>query len=226
MQIQASTLYLLDERQRMVAVNEPDPPPAPRLFIGRTRAGQIWRFRHDLSTSLTEELETALRAEPVATDLTRPLACLDAVGAALTRHAPLTDTSAGPALRFPDDLLRGQHDVIHITPAHDAVVRDIFPILAHDLPWRQPCFAIVEDGRLASICYSARNSHVAPEVGVDTIPAYRGRGYAASVTTAWARAVRAEGRIPLYSTSWENTASQSVARKLGLVMYGEDLAFA
>ncbi|MGH2617528.1 MAG: GNAT family N-acetyltransferase, partial [Thermomicrobiales bacterium] len=39
----------------------------------------------------------------------------------------------------------------------------------------------------------------------------------------WAQAVRQEGRIPLYSTSWENLASQAVARKLGLVLYGVDL---
>ena len=32
---------------------------------------------------------------------------------------------------------------------------------------------------------------------------------------AWARAVRASGLIPLYSTSWNNKASLAVARKLG-----------
>jgi len=68
-----------------------------------------------------------------------------------------------------------------------------------------------------------RVTPVAYEVGVETAPEFRGRGYAAPVVAAWARVVREAGRIPLYSTSWENTASQAVARKLGLVQYGSDL---
>jgi hypothetical protein len=30
------------------------------------------------------------------------------------------------------------------------------------------------------------------------------------------------GCIPLYSTSWDNLASQAIARKLQMVLYGED----
>jgi hypothetical protein len=30
------------------------------------------------------------------------------------------------------------------------------------------------------------------------------------------------GVVPLYSTPWENVASQGVARKLRMVRYGED----
>jgi len=92
------------------------------------------------------------------------------------------------------------------------------------LPWCQPCVAIVADGRLASLCFSSRNTPIAAEAGVNTLEEFRGRGYAPAVVAAWGQAVRAEGRIPLYSTSWDNLASRSVARKLGLVLYGADFS--
>ena len=40
--------------------------------------------------------------------------------------------------------------------------------------------------------------------------------------SAWARAIQDSGRLALYSTWWENSASLSVARKLGGRFYGED----
>ena len=46
---------------------------------------------------------------------------------------------------------------------------------------------------------------------------YRGHGLAQRVTAALA--IRASGRVPLYSTSWTNHASLAVARKMGLEMY-------
>jgi hypothetical protein len=35
-------------------------------------------------------------------------------------------------------------------------------------------------------------------------------------------AMRRAGLIPLYRTSWDNAALLEVARRLGLVLYGED----
>ena len=50
------------------------------------------------------------------------------------------------------------------------------------------------------------------------------RAAVAAAVAAWALAVRKEGRIPLYSTSWDNLASRSVARKLDLILYGTDFS--
>lgn len=224
MEIHVSALFRHDARNRLLAVNEPGDPPPPRLFFGRTHTGHLWRFRHDLPQPLVVELDALLRAEPVATDLIQSPRCLAALQAALARHAPLSGTWSGPAWRFPDELPAFAHDVVQITPERNDLVRSVFPVLADDLPWSQPCLAIVEDGRLASLCFSSRNTPAAAEAGVNTIEAFRGRGYAPSVAAAWARAVRREDRVPLYSTSWDNLASRAVARKLGLVLYGADLS--
>ena len=79
--------------------------------------------------------------------------------------------------------------------------------------------AVVEDGLALSVCFCSRRSDAAAEAGLETAAAFRGRGLGSQVTAAWALAVRASGRIPLYSTSWSNGASLAVARKLGLVAY-------
>src|SRR5215216_2272410 len=94
MQTHVSALYRHDERNRLLAVNEPgdprpDDPPPPRLFLGRTRAGHVWRFRHDLAESSVVELEAVLSGEPIADDLSQPPRCLLALEATLARDAPL-----------------------------------------------------------------------------------------------------------------------------------------
>jgi predicted GNAT family acetyltransferase len=73
------------------------------------------------------------------------------------------------------------------------------------------------DERPVSICFSARVSESAAEAGVETAAEFRGRGLAGLVTSDWAAAIRSSGRTPIYSTSWNNSASLAVARKLGLI---------
>ena len=101
----------------------------------------------------------------------------------------------------------------------DAFLRDWIP----DARIGQPLFALIVDEHAVSVCCTVRRTTEAHEAGVETVPAFRGHGYAAQVVTAWARAVRERGQVPLYSTSWQNEASRAVARKLGLIQFGNDL---
>lgn len=88
-----------------------------------------------------------------------------------------------------------------------------------DFEFKQPCFVIIEDDLPVSICCSARQNSTAGEASVFTHEEYRGRGYGVEVANAWAVKVQKQGRIALYSTSWDNFASQSVVRKLQLVLW-------
>jgi RimJ/RimL family protein N-acetyltransferase len=103
-----------------------------------------------------------------------------------------------------------------------AVIGDEFGWLAADLDGWAPCLAVVEAGRAVAVCFSSRVGGRACEAGVETLPAHRGRGLAGLAVAAWAEAVRRDGRVPLYSTAWENRSSRRVAEKLGLRLYGED----
>ncbi|HEX9779864.1 MAG TPA: GNAT family N-acetyltransferase, partial [bacterium] len=87
---------------------------------------------------------------------------------------------------------------------------------ADEVPERSPILAITEQGSPVSICFCARQSAAAAEAGLETAPQFRGRGFGPRVTAAWAGAIRASGRLPLYSTSWSNQPSLAVARKLSL----------
>ncbi len=80
-----------------------------------------------------------------------------------------------------------------------------------------------DNSEVASVCHSARSTSGAAEAGVETADEYRGRGYGSLAVLKWAAAVREGGRMPLYSTEWENTASRALARSLGLICYAEDL---
>src|SRR3954447_23025923 len=45
--LQITTLFLLDSEQRLLATNEPGTPHAPRFFLGRSADGHRWRVRYD-----------------------------------------------------------------------------------------------------------------------------------------------------------------------------------
>lgn len=91
-----------------------------------------------------------------------------------------------------------------------------------DVQQSQPLLAVIVDGRAVSLCASVRIGAAVHCAGVETLSEYRRRGYAASAVAGWARAVRALGATPFYSTSWDNVASQAVAARLGASLAGVD----
>lgn len=217
---QIATLFRLDGTGRLLAINEPDAPIAPRVFLGRTAAGNRWHLRHDLPATLCSELAHILATEPITADLAAPPTTAVALRATLAAHEPIVQEWSGPAWYFPASLPRQKTTATILADA--APLRHTFPGWAADFTTSQPCAAIVQGDTAVAVCCSARTSAGAAEAGVNTLPEYRGRGYASAVVVAWARAVRTTGRIPLYSTSWDNLASRGVARRLGLISYAAD----
>jgi hypothetical protein len=227
MALRAHALFDHDADGRMVSTNEPRVDarrPAPRLFIGSTRDGRVVRFGAGLPDTLVREIDALVHDQQPAGDLRLPQPLRVAIQAALERHAPVSAMRGGPAYRFPE-VIPEAGDVVAVTAENRRLVRATFPWLDEEIDDWQPCFAALAAGEAVSVCFSSRIGGVV-EAGVETLEGFRGRGYATAVTAAWARAVRATGRIPVYSTAWENVASQRVARRLGLVMFGEDMSWA
>jgi GNAT superfamily N-acetyltransferase len=170
---------------------------------------------------LAQQVESTIANEPRPRDLEAPWAAAEHIRQALAEHAPIDAEFRGPVFRF-TDAVRFPTEVTQITAANRNLVRTTFPWLFEEVADWQPTLAVLHDGAAVSVCFSSRIGAAACAAGVETLPDFRGRGYAAAVTAAWGAAVRATGRIPLYSTSWDNHHSRSVARRLGLVMFGSE----
>lgn len=224
--MQADALYVHDSNNRLLRVNEPDPDGfPPRFFMARTTAGNLWRMRCDLPADLAAELERVAAGEPVVNDLSElaePPRRLAEYTELLEQHAPPSSTDSGPAYYLPE--LAPPVGTVTITPDNLPLLDGYFPYTRSRHAELGPVVARVVDGAAVAVCFSARITSQVAEAGVYTVEPYRGRGYAVEVVRGWAANIRATGRLPLYSTSWENAASQAVAAKLGAVLYGSDFS--
>lgn len=223
MEIQVEVLFTQDENGHLQHINEPtgDRKIAPRFFFGNTNEGSICRFRHDLPDDVVVQLKGVGATEPMLMNSQKIPRNHRQFKEILQSHAPIEQVWVGPAYRFPEHI-SSPPNVVQLSRANAALLKGHFAEMVSELNSSQPCLAVVEDSQAVSICRSVRLSSRAYEAGVDTLTGYRRRGYATSVVAAWALAVRALNRIPLYSTSWDNVASQGVARRLGLIQYGVD----
>lgn len=206
------SLVVLDRARRSTTTREPGGTRAPSFVLVRGQHACAWAVNADVSGHVADQLDALAREEPAGTDWRAPPIHSE-------RYRALLDGAQvyfGPSFRFPADL--------PTDGAETCVIDDEQLLGLHFRGWvpgeiaegRAPVIAIVVDGAPVSVCFCARRGESTAEAGVETAAAYRGRGLAPRVTAAWARAVRESGRIPLYSTSWDNRSSLAVARKLGL----------
>jgi RimJ/RimL family protein N-acetyltransferase len=84
-------------------------------------------------------------------------------------------------------------------------------------PRHAPCVGVVVDDRLVSIAHSSRQTPATCELGINTLPAARRRGYAAAATALWTAIVQQHGLVPIYSAFAWNTASLRLAQAVGYV---------
>jgi hypothetical protein len=82
-------------------------------------------------------------------------------------------------------------------------------------PMRAPCLGVVIDDQLMSVAHSSCRTAEACELGINTLPDARRRGYAAAATALWTAAVRDLQLIPIYSAFAWNSASLHLATSIG-----------
>ena len=185
MRMHVEALYTHDKRSRIESVNQWDGGVVPRFFLGRTRAGNLWRFRSDLPNGLVEELEVLCIDEPNPEELSKAPVHQDEYVRLLS---PIERIWSGPAYWFSTKVDPTMEPVV-ITQANGDLLRggldDWIPDVAH----RRPFVAMIEDSHAVSVCASVRMTKAAHEAGVETLPAYRRKGHAVNTVAGWACAV-------------------------------------
>lgn len=206
--IQLRTAFLLDRHGRLLAINEPGSPAAPRVFVATSEGERVLRVRRDIPESVARAWLAAGASD-------------DRLVEAVAAHAPIQREHRGPAYWLPPQAVRSAEGVVDVRssrlPLHPELVAR---------GWGRseaaPYLGIVRDGQVVAVCYSSRDGDAACEAGVETATSYRGRTLGELAVRAWAAAVQASGRMALYSTSWDNAASRRIAAKLGAEEYGEN----
>lgn len=241
--------HIGDARGPLAPLPGEAPEETPRLHVAHTAAGE-WRvfIRPDLEPTLRQRL-AALPPETLFTDHARIAAMLSQGerlhGAPDAAPDAALDESLwlGRTLLFPADLMAALEpgslsDLARLAPGEDhygapipdaarlrpAIVPAVeAPPARGSFPGEQ--FAALMDGLVVATCESSRESALAAEAWVRTLPAARGRGYATRVTAAWALDARRRGKIPFYSHHRANIASAGVARALRLIPFLEDVGY-
>jgi hypothetical protein len=232
LEINAAASFVLTPSGRLLRQNDPDHSPAPLMHLSGCEAGNIARYRADVDDELVEAIDALVAREPPFDQLGAVPRYLDKYRELLSIDTPIADRAFGQIHVLPHDL-KFEHNaqlVLQGTSAGDTLFATL---TQHGLPramveagfadishfWEPWCVAMQGD-EIASIAFAARLGANGADIGVTTMPAFRGRGYAAAVTACWASLPQLRYRKLFYSTTRDNLSSQRVIARLGLPFIG------
>ena len=221
MRMHLDACFLQDEHGRLVRANDWTGRSAPRLWLGRTSAGPIWRLRNDVAEPIRSEIEALCSTEPPCAGQPQPPQHDATYRRLLSASQPITEVVSGPTYwtETPSSL---SVDTVAVTRDKKSLLQGGLEDWIPDIPHQQPMMATLEGGRAVAVCASVRITVQAHEAGAETLPTFRRKGHATAAVAGWAHAVLQAGVMPLYSTSWDNEASQRVATRAGFAIYGQE----
>ena len=134
-----------------------------------------------------------------------------------TRAVVLTQKDVGLYLAFDNALYPSFGD-----ETEDQWAKEYF----EDISAKGYCCGVIEDGILAS-CTDAPGmpymSDTIQEIGINTLPAYRKKGYAADACLLAISQIIQSGKCPIWATGIDNLPSQRLAKSIGFRVFGETL---
>ena len=233
--IQLRTLFILTGTCRIERENDPDRSPGPRLWLAGCASGNVAAVRCDVADDVAADIAALAVAEPPFTAWNSPPRYLDRYVDLLSRDAPVPQKTLGLIYKLPHRLQHESHvELIDDDSQEGRRVHEF--LLTHGMPdglaelgfrspsdlWRPWCMARV-GADVASVAFAARISEVGAELGVATVKALRGRGYAAAAVAGWSGLPTLQSRELFYSTDGSNVSSLRVVARLGLRSLGASL---
>lgn len=232
--IELETRFTLTPAGRIEREADPDRSPGPLMFLAGCDDGNLVQFGHELDDDLVAELKTLTANEPplsspgqVPVHLEQYLDLLSAFGPlqnhpGLSFHLPHRSRAPASAPLITSGTAEGDH--LEATLAREGLppalvemgFRDVGDLWA---PWS----LALQDGQIASLAFAARLGDRGAELGLATLPAFRGLGLAVAATAGWSALPSLADRTLFYSTATSNLASQRVVAKLGLEFLGPTL---
>lgn len=225
LKIELDTLWLRDDRGRLLTDREPNGRVAPFLVIASSHDGRIVEIGSRVPDALAAELRAAGLSDPPS-DPSVPPAGMPRCAQLLEAAVGPVETSSGPCYVIPS--APTFTSAAAIRRSNDAVIEGLRHMNPPRANWSGeewnslvdgalgPWVMATVDAQVIAICHSARLTQRGAEAGVWTDPDHRGQGHAAAVTAAWASLLAGSGRCLFYSTSSTNTSSQRVAARLNL----------
>jgi predicted GNAT family acetyltransferase len=86
-------------------------------------------------------------------------------------------------------------------------------------------FVVLVESEPVCWAWNERQNERCAELAMETVPAFRRRGFARQAAAAWAAAVIDSGRVVFYSYRRTNSASAWLADSLGVAWFANCAAF-
>jgi len=183
------------------------PRPSWKLCVASIAEGREYIWRPDVSAEerdmlrlrVDDALEFSLKA-PILPGVNRELAFSQV-------DTPRLDSATAHTLARP--LTLDDQQLV------EAFAEDISELGYYFHPEKRPLIGVIVANRLVCVAHSSRRTQDACELGIDTLPNARRKGYALAATLIWTQAVQHMGLTPIYSALAENTASLGLAHAAG-----------
>ena len=176
-----------------------------KLCVADIASGRVHIWRSDVDKAEYEDLrQQAYNALALPQTVTTTPAISREVAYSLT-VSPRIDPETARSIAHP------------LTAQDEALIAAAFPEETPDrfLTLGRPVIGVVIEGRLLCAAHSSRRTTEACELGIDTLPEARRKGYALAATVVWTQSILQEGIIPIYSAMIENTPSHNLAAAAG-----------